>query len=131
MSDSTPPPISLADAPADAPVARVWRVARALVRVSVGLAVFAFTLLLAAWLALHWAILPHIENWRPEIERETGAALGVIVRIGSIEVRSGGWVPTLELRDVQLLDAQQRPALQLARVVASVSARSMTASLAN
>ncbi|HRI17752.1 MAG TPA: hypothetical protein PL196_04435 [Burkholderiaceae bacterium] len=102
-----------------------------LLRVSVWLAVSAFALVLAAWLALHWAILPHIDRWRPLIERETSAALGVIVRIGSIEVRSRGWVPALELRDVELLDAQSRPALVLARVVASLSARSLAESMAS
>ena len=39
-------------------------------------------------------------------------ALGVPVKIGAIEVRSSGWVPALELRDVGLLDAEQRVALQ-------------------
>jgi hypothetical protein len=60
-----------------------WRAARWLWRISLGLAVSAFTLLLAAWLALHWAILPHIDRWRPLIERETGKALGVMLRIGA------------------------------------------------
>ena len=109
-----------------------WRRALRLAwRISVGLALAAFTLLLAAWLALHWAILPHIDRWRPMIERETGAAIGVKLRIGSIAVRSGGWVPVVELRDVELQDAQQRTALHLTRVVASVSARSMAVSLAS
>lgn len=112
----------------DAPPSR-WRATRALARGVGWLAAAVFTLLLGAWLALHWAILPHIERWRPLIESKTGAALGVPVRIGRIEVRSSGWVPTLELNDVALLDAREQPALQLARVVASVSARSMLASL--
>lgn len=124
MPDPTSPPDAAA-------ASRLQGLLRALARATVGLAVVAFTLLLAAWLALHWAILPHIEHWRPSIEREAGKALGVIVRIGSIEVRSAGWVPTVELREVQLLDAEQRPALQLGRVVASVSARSLAASLSS
>ena len=124
MPEPTPSPDAVA-------ASRLQGLLRALARATVGLAVVAFTLLLAAWLALHWAILPHIEHWRPSIEREAGKALGVMVRIGSIEVRSAGWVPTVELREVQLFDAARRPALQLERIVASLSARSLAASLSS
>lgn len=124
MAELTPPP-------ATAPTGRRGHATWTLLRWLLGLASGAFLFVLVAWLALHWLILPHIENWRPLIERESSKTIGVEVRIGSIEVRSSGWVPTLELRDVRLLDAQGRPTLELARVVASVSARSMVASLAN
>ena len=46
--------------------------------------------LLVAWLALHWFILPHIQQWRAPIEARVGKALGIAVRIGTIEVRSSG-----------------------------------------
>ncbi|NML16234.1 TIGR02099 family protein [Azohydromonas sp. G-1-1-14] len=74
---------------------------------------------------LHWAILPHAREWLPQIETHASRSLGVPVRIGDIELRGGGWVPALELRDVVLLDAQQREALRLPRVSAAVSARSL------
>ena len=51
--------------------------------------------------------------------RSRSVARGHRARRG-IEVRSPGWVPTVELRDVTLLDAHGRPALELTRVVASV-----------
>ena len=123
--------VALTPLPAPASTGRRRRAAWTLLRWLLGLASGALLFVLLAWLALHWLILPHIENWRPLIERESSKTIGVEVRIGSIEVRSSGWVPTLELRDVQLLDAHGRPTLELARVVASVSARSMAASLAN
>jgi uncharacterized protein YhdP len=85
------------------------------------LAVAAFGLVLIAWLTLHWAILPHIAQWRAPIEARASQALGVPVRIGDITVRSSGWVPSFELRDVVLLDAAQRPALTLPRVAAAIS----------
>ncbi|HJV59845.1 MAG TPA: YhdP family protein, partial [Albitalea sp.] len=93
----------------------------------VGLVIAAWSLLLVAWLTLHWGILPHIQQWRPQIEQQASSALGVPVRIGNISVRSGGWMPTLELKDVVLQDKQSRPALQLPRVVAALSARSLFA----
>ena len=100
---------------------------RWIARATLGLVVTAWGLLLVAWLTLHWAILPHIQQWREPIERRASQALGVPVRIGAIEVRSSGWVPSFELREVLLLDAAQRPALRLPRVYAAVSVRSLLA----
>jgi uncharacterized protein (TIGR02099 family) len=110
------------------PAPRRWLAARALVRVGAWLTLAFFGIVLLAWLSLHWVILPHIERWRPLIETQASQILGVPVRIGSIEARSSRWAPTVELHDVTLLDAQLRPALQLSRVLASISARSMLAS---
>lgn len=93
----------------------------------VGVVIAAWSLLLIAWLTLHWGILPHIEQWRPQIEERASAALGVPVRIGSLSVGSSGWMPTLELKEVVLQDHQSRPALQLPRIVAALSARSLFA----
>jgi len=70
-------------------------------------------LLVLAWLTLQWGILPHIEDWRPAIERHASKAVGVPVRIGHISVRSSGWVPALEMRDVVLLDPSGPEALRL------------------
>lgn len=121
---STPP--AVADA-AETPVAASsrWRPVRTLLRVASGLLLAAASLLFVAWLTLHWGILPRIEQWRPQIEARASDALGIPVRIGAISVRSGSWVPALELRDVRLLDARQRPALQLPRVAAALSPRSL------
>jgi uncharacterized protein (TIGR02099 family) len=85
----------------------------------------ALCLLVLAWLTLQWGILPHIEDWRPAIERHASKAVGVPVRIGHIAVRSSGWVPALELRDVVLLDPAGPEALRLPRVSAALSPRSL------
>ncbi|MBB4842867.1 uncharacterized protein (TIGR02099 family) [Paucibacter oligotrophus] len=84
-------------------------------------------LLLLAWLVLHWAILPHIDEWRPALERRASAQLGVDLRIGSITVTSGGWIPAVEMREVVLLDPRGREALRLPKVAAALSARSLLA----
>ncbi len=96
-------------------------------RIAVVSAVGAWSLLLLAWLTLHWGILPRIEQWRPQIEARASQLLGVPVTIGAIRVRSGGWVPTLALDDVVLHDRQQREALRLPSVNAALSARSLLA----
>lgn len=78
-----------------------------------------------AWAALHWAILPHANEWRPWLEKEASKALGVELRIGRITVESGGWMPRMVLGDVRVLDATGRPALTLPRVSAVLSAHSL------
>ncbi|WP_235532024.1 YhdP family protein [Pelomonas sp. Root1237] len=80
-----------------------------------------------AWAVLHWAILPHANDWRPWLEKEASKALGVELRIGRISVESSGWLPRMELGDVQVLDAAGRPALRLPRVAAVLSAQSLLA----
>ncbi len=87
----------------------------------------AASLALLGWLTLHWGILPRLESWRPAIEQRASAALGQPVRVGRIAVRSQSWVPSFELQDVRLLDAEGRTALQLGRVTASLAARSLLA----
>ncbi|HEX7385064.1 MAG TPA: TIGR02099 family protein, partial [Burkholderiaceae bacterium] len=86
-----------------------------------------WSVLLLAWLTLHWGILDHIDEWRPQIEQRVTKALGASVQIGHLEVRSGGWVPALEARDVVVRDAAGREALRLPHVVAALSPRSLLA----
>ena len=82
-------------------------------------------LIVLAWLTLQWGILPHIEDWRPEIERHASRAVGVPVRIGHISVRSSSWIPAVDLRDVVLRDASGAEALRLPRVSAALSPQSL------
>ena len=112
-------------------VARVERRQRAWLRwgwrIAFGAVLGAWGVLLLAWLTLHWAILPRIEQWRPQIESQASRALGLNVRIGAIRVRSGGWVPALELSDLAVQDRHGREALRLPKVSAAISARSLLA----
>ena len=96
-------------------------------RIAFGFLFGAWSLLLLAWLVLHWGILPRIEQWRPQIEARASQALGVPVTIEAIQVRSGGWIPAIELSNVVVKDRQQREALRLPKVSAAVSARSLLA----
>lgn len=104
---------------------RPARWARRCIKWAVALVLLAWTLVLLAWLVLHWAILPHIDEWRPALERQASKSLGLNLQIGHIEVRSGGWMPSFEMLDVRLADGKGREALRLPRVVAALSARSM------
>jgi uncharacterized protein YhdP len=83
-----------------------------------------WSIALIGWLTLHWGILPHIDEWRPQIQARASRALGLPVTIGQIGVQSSGWIPALELRDVVLADRDGRRALRLPRVSAALSPRS-------
>ncbi len=79
------------------------------------------------WLALVHFILPRINDFRPRLEQEVSKALGVPVRLGSVEVLSPGLAPRLELREVRVFDPQGREALSLATVAATLSPQSLLA----
>lgn len=89
-------------------------------------AVLVFWLLLGvAWGTLHWLIVPRIDQFRPQLQAQATRALGVPVRLGTIVARSNGLVPSFELSNVELFDAQGRVALNLSRVLVSLSPRSL------
>lgn len=78
-----------------------------------------------AWGALHGWIVPRIGELRPQLETQATRVLGMPVRIGSVTAHSDSLMPSFELRDVVLHDAQAREALRLARVVVTLSPRSL------
>ena len=43
------------------------RLLRRAIAAAFGLLLLLWGLMLAAWLLLHWAILPQLDNWRPAI----------------------------------------------------------------
>ncbi len=104
---------------------RPGRLLRRLIVWSLAALLLAWGLVTVAWLVLQWAILPHIDEWRPALERHAAQALGAPVRIGSIKVTSGGWISAIEMREVRLLDPRGREALRLPKVAAALSARSL------
>jgi uncharacterized protein (TIGR02099 family) len=111
----------------DAALPPRWRWLRRLAGVAMGLVLLLWTVFLIAWLALHWVILPHIDEWRPTIERHASDAIGLKLSIGEIRVQSSGWVPALELRDLRLFDRAGREALSLAHVHTALAPQSLLA----
>ena len=79
----------------------------------------------ASWGLLHGQIVPRIGEYRPHLEAQASRALGMPVRIGQITARSEGLIPSFEMRDVVLLDAEGREALRLPRVLAALSPKSL------
>lgn len=107
--------------PSEAPL-RPW-LTRAVRLVLWGLLVAGLVLGLA-WATLHFWIVPRIAEFRPALENLARQSLGVPVRIGGVSAQSTGWVPSFELRDIELQDAQGRPGLHLPKVLVALSLRS-------
>lgn len=104
---------------------RRWRAVSALASGLWWTLVVFWLLLALAWGALHGWIVPRIDEWRPVLERQATQVLGIPVRIASVSARSDSIMPSIELRDVVLHDAQDRAALRLSRVVVALSPRSL------
>jgi uncharacterized protein (TIGR02099 family) len=76
------------------------------------------------WCGLHFLIVPRIGEFRPWLEQQASQRMGIAVRVGDILATSNGLIPSVELRDVRLLDADGREALRLPSVLAALSVRS-------
>lgn len=98
-------------------------------RWALGLLVAAWLLLALVVLVLHGWIVPRIGEYRGALEAQATRSIGVAVSIGSVSAQAEGWrgmlFPTFELSDVVLHDEQNREALKLAKVLATVSPRSL------
>ncbi len=123
-----------------APIATATRTLKTLsvaTRLLLWLVLAAWVLLAVSWGALHLWIVPRIDDWRPALEGWATRAVGVPVKVGAIRAESGhgghvwlpdflpGLAPSLELTDVQLMDAQGREALRLPSVRTTLSPRSL------
>ena len=75
----------------------------------------------AVWGTLHLVIVPRIGDLRPQLEAQASRLIGVPVTIGAIVAQSNGLIPSFELSDVKLFDAQGRAALALPKVLVAMS----------
>ena len=106
---------------------RTFLVASACVKWALRLLVLGWLVLGLVWCILHFVIVPRIDDLRPWLEQQASQAMGVGVRIGSMQATSNGLIPSLELKAVRLLDAQNNTLVELPLVVTAVSPRSLLA----
>lgn len=104
---------------------RLLKLAAVLAPWVLGLVLCVWLVVGVAWGALHGWIVPRIGDFRPQLEAAASRALGAEVRIGAITASSARILPSFELTDVVLRDAQGREGLRLARVSALLSPRSL------
>ena len=87
--------------------------------------ILAWLMLLGATFALHVLIVPRIIDWRPQMEEMVAKAWGVQVSIGEVNSVSDGWVPSFELHEFVIRDAQGQQVLRLPVVRASLTPASL------
>ena len=98
---------------------------RLVVRPLVWVILAAYFLFAVALVVVRYAVLPAIDDYRPDIERMVGRAVGASVTIGRIEAEWRGLHPSFELSAVQVSDSSGQPGLSLPRVSAILSWRSL------
>ena len=107
------------------PLARVCRFAAQWCRGTLiwaeRLAWTAFFLFALTVLVLRYAVLPGVEQYRPDIESALTRATGLKVTIGQVKAGWDGLRPDLDLLDVQIHDAKGRKALSLPFVSITLS----------
>ena len=82
-------------------------------------------LLMLAWVGLHLFIVPRIDHLRPQLESWVSRSLGAELRIGQLQAESTGLVPTIEVRQLQIIDRDGQAGLQVPRALASFSVTSL------
>lgn len=98
---------------------------RIVVRPLILLVLAAYFLFAVALVVVRYAVLPTIDDYRPAIERMAGQAIGAPVRIGRIDAEWLGLHPSFELSAVQVSGPSGKPALELPKVSAILSWRSL------
>lgn len=95
--------------------------------VVLGLAGAALLVCALIYLLLRFLVLPHIADYRGEVERRLSAVLGLPVSIARLEAGWEGLRPRLEVGQLRILDRAGRPALGLDHVEAVVGWTSLLA----
>ncbi|MBC3863281.1 TIGR02099 family protein [Undibacterium jejuense] len=72
-------------------------------------------------LVLRYVVLPHVSDYKPQIEKVIGRALGREVHIASLQASWHGLNPHLDLKNVVILDLHGQPALTLPEVNTTLS----------
>ncbi|MGB6241786.1 MAG: YhdP family protein [Castellaniella sp.] len=72
-------------------------------------------------LAGRYLILPHLDDWRPQVAAQLSQALGAQVSLGPIQVSWRGWNPQVDFSQVRIIDAQGRDLLAAPSVRAELN----------
>ena len=94
-------------------------------RFAMGVALFGYFAFALLFLGLRYLALPNVEAYRGDIERMLSAGISLPVSIERIDAEWRGLQPNLALLGFVVRDREGRPALELARVDAEISWRSL------
>jgi len=101
------------------------RLFAALLRLVFDLALLGIALFSLLLLALRFAVLPKIEDYRPEIVAHLSEAVGHPVSLGQLRAGWDGWNPTLEIAELTVRGKAGDALLTLPRVRTTVSWQSL------
>ena len=76
-------------------------------------------------LTVRYLVLPHVNDFRPHIERQVSASLGLSLSIGEIAASWSGISPTLSVDRLEIRDNQGQALLSIPKAFAVVSWRSL------
>ncbi len=97
------------------------RLFKRMLRLGIRLAVLLYFVLALLILGLRYAVLPHIEDYRSDIERAVSSSLGLPVTVARIDAHWQSWLPYLALHRLEVHDREGRPALAFDNVEAELS----------
>lgn len=83
--------------------------------------VFAWILFATLLIVLRYLVLPHVNDYRTDIQKMASRLFGETVRIGEIGASWRGLRPSLQLRALQVVDANGGSVLELPSVSATLS----------
>lgn len=105
---------------------RLLKLAAKLMQWSLRLLLGMVLLLACAVAALHWWIVPRINDFRPQVESRLSQALGVPVRIDQLQADgNNGLVPAIAVQGLHILQADGTPGLSLNQVKVALSVPSL------
>ena len=105
---------------------RLLKLAAKLMQWSLRLLLGMVLLLACAVAALHWWIVPRINDFRPQVESRLSRALGVPVRIDQLQADGdNGLVPAIAVQGLHVLQADGSPGLTLNQVKVALSVPSL------
>lgn len=103
----------------------VFQFSYSLLRLAGKIALFAYFLLGLLFLGVRYWVLPHIDEWRPQIERQLSSTLDTHVSLGPLSAEWKGLNPKLQALDVRFTDEQGRSLLAVPQARATFSWRSL------
>jgi uncharacterized protein YhdP len=103
------------------PVRIIWHSLNWLSRLVVVASAVSAVLIAFSIMALRYWLLPNIEQYHDSITYSLSATIGSPVTIGKIQGEWRGFMPRLNLIDVQVLDDHHQTALALKRIDGSLS----------
>ncbi len=88
-------------------------------------ALIVYFAMMATMLVVRYVVLPHVNEWRPQIEQRLSSTFGTKVTVGDVMANWSGLNPTLSIQDLSIRNEQGETLLYVPTTNAIVSWRSL------